>query len=832
MTREETPNLELRQPSEQPLSPVSLLGLLLLSLGSGCAALICEIVWFQVLELVIGSSAVSLGLLLGTFMGGMCLGSLVAARWHPSRPGPLPLWALLQIGLGLLAVGILVGLPFAAQTYAAHASAGLTGLAFRAALSAAFLLPPTVLMGATLPVLSRSLAPASNRSAGLGLLYASNTVGAVAGCVVAGFYLLPNHDTVVASLVAATLNGSVAVLALALHRSASRLEHGSSSPLPTVPATPIQRLVLITIALSGLCAVAAEVIWTRLLSLILGATVYTFSIVLAVYLAGLGIGSMIGALLARRTRAPAIALGICQVLVAASVAWAAYVLCRSLPYWPINPSLSRSPWISFQIDLLRCSWAIMPATCLWGASFPLALAAAATAGEDPGRLVGRIYAANTAGAIVGALACSLVFIGWIGTQQTQRLLVGLSALAACVMFVRGEAFAGRSASPLAVVARPNRLTQLVVWPAVLALAAALAWIVPRLPWGLVAYGRNLPQKTELGLRLYLGEGLNASVAVSEAPTGQRLFHVSGKVEASTDPQDMRLQQMLGHLPALAHPDPKSVLVVGCGAGVTAGSFVLHPGVERVVICEIEPLIPAQVVPYFEAQNHQVLQDPRVSVVYDDARHYILRSRERFDIITSDPIHPWVKGAATLYTREYFELCKKHLNPGGFVTQWVPLYETSLEAVKTEIATFFHVFPNGTVWSNDELSGGGYDLVLLGQSQPLAIDLDDLQRRWHRADHAPVAQALSEVGISSAFNLLTTYAGQAPDLAPWLLGAQINSDRNLRLQYLAAAGANSSDPSGIYAELLRYRTFPEGLIIASSVWNRALHQNLEPNRSHE
>src|SRR5579872_5342614 len=177
--------------------------------------------------------------------------------------------------------------------------------------------------------------------------------------------------------------------------------------------------------------------------------------------------------------------------------------------------------------------------------------------------------------------------------------------------------------------------------------------------------------------------MNSSVAVSLMYNGVRNFHVSGKVEASSEPQDMRLQRMLGHLPALLHPNPRKVLVVGCGAGVTAGSFVAHPEVERIVICEIEPLIPTVVVSYFRLENQDVLNDPRVELVCDDARHFIATTAETFDVITSDPIHPWIKGAATLYTQEYFEQCKRHLKPGGLVTQWVPLYESNPDAVKSQ-----------------------------------------------------------------------------------------------------------------------------------------------------
>jgi spermidine synthase len=344
-------------------------------------------------------------------------------------------------------------------------------------------------------------------------------------------------------------------------------------------------------------------------------------------------------------------------------------------------------------------------------------------------------------------------------------------------------------------------------------ALVLARGVSKVPDGLVAYGRFLPTYTSEPNYLYVGEGMNSSIVVSELANGVRNFHVAGKVEASTEPQDMRLQRMLGHISALLHPNPQSVLVVGFGAGVTAGSFVLHPGIKRIVICEIEPLIPEVVSQYFRKVNYDVTKDPRVEIVYDDARHFILTTKEKFDVITSDPIHPWVKGAATLYTKEYFELVKRHLNPGGVITQWVPLYESHLDVVKSEVATFVNVFPNGTVWSND-ISGKGYDVVLAGRLDPTPIDVDALQARLDRPDHLNVAQSLREVGFQSALSLLSTYAGQGPDLAPWLVGAELNTDRNLRLQYLAGFGLNSYQNASIYDDMLRYRRYPDRLFVAT------------------
>jgi spermidine synthase len=308
--------------------------------------------------------------------------------------------------------------------------------------------------------------------------------------------------------------------------------------------------------------------------------------------------------------------------------------------------------------------------------------------------------------------------------------------------------------------------------------------------------------------------MNASIAVTEDVNGYRNFHVSGKVEASTEPQDMRLQRLLGHLSALMHDNPKDVLVVGFGAGVTAGAISIHPTVERMVICEIEPLIPKIVSQYFSAANHGVADNRNVSIVYDDARHYVLTTREKFDVITSDPIHPWVKGAAALYTREYFEHVKARLNPGGVVTQWVPLYESTPDVVRSEMATFFSVFPNGTVWRNDNRDGSGYDAVLVAREDGRPIDVDVLETRIAEPEYAPVKESLAEVGYASAFDVLRTYSGSNTDLAPWLHGAEINRDRNLRLQYLAGLGYNESLGTEIRNQILTYRTFPTGLFTGS------------------
>jgi spermidine synthase len=226
---------------------------------------------------------------------------------------------------------------------------------------------------------------------------------------------------------------------------------------------------------------------------------------------------------------------------------------------------------------------------------------------------------------------------------------------------------------------------------------------------------------------------------------------------------------------------------------------------------MEPLIPPAATKYFGPENYEVLNDKRTEVHYDDARHFVLTTPQKFDIITSDPIHPWVKGAATLYSKEYFEIAKQHLNPGGVITQWVPLYESDLATVKSEIATFFDVFPNATIWANN-IDGEGYDVVLLGQAEPTKIDIDQVQQRMDR--EPSVSQSLSQVQINSAAELFSTFAGQAPDMHDWTAGAAINRDLNLRLQYLAGMGANNQNAPLIMQEITRYRKYPQDLFTGS------------------
>ena len=788
----------------------------LLFFGSGAAALIYEVVWLQLLELSVGSSAVSVGVLLGTFMGGMCLGSLLLPRFVSARRHPLRVYAALELAIGLLGLVLLFAMPLVGRVYTAWGGDGIGGFLLRGLVAALCLLPPTVAMGATLPAVARWVEATPRGVAWLGVFYAGNIAGAVFGCLLAGFYLLRVHDMATATYVAAAINIEVAALAflLASATGGSAVAQESAPPEAGRALGIGTGLVYVAVGLSGFCALAAEVVWTRLLALLLGPTVYTFAIILAVYLLGLGIGSVLGAVAARSVADPRAALGWCQLAVVGCVAWSAAMLTQSLPYWPINVSISKSIWFNFQLDLVRALWAILPAPILWGASFPLALASVARPGRDAGKVVGGVYAANTLGAIAGALGASLLLIVWVGSQRAQQIVMAVAALAGLLLLVPRALAGGRGL---------RGATTILPLAAVTVLAAWLIVRVPPLPGILVAYGRYTPTwLANAAQMVFVGEGLNAFVAVSRAQSGLLQYHSAGKVQASSAPSDMRLQRMLGHLTTLVPRDPRSVLVIGCGAGVTAGAVSIDPRVERVTIAEIEPLVPRVVATYFGSTNHDVVKSPKVRIVVDDARHFLLTSREKFDAITSDPLDPWVKGAAMLYTKEFFEAAKAHLNPGGVVTIFVQLYESSPEAVKSEVATFFEAFPHGAIWGNTHL-GRGYDMVLVGQAGPSRIDLDAIDARLKDPAYAAVQRSLGEIGMGSAVDLLANYAGRAPDLPEWLRDASINHDRDLRLQYLAGMGLNQYQSARIYADLVRYRRFPEDLFTGSEPLRQALRE---------
>lgn len=762
--------------------------LLLLFGASGCAALIYEVVWYQELQLSIGATSVSLGILLATFMGGLCIGSI----WLPKRTTsrhPLMVYAGLEAGIAVCALLVHLLLPFLNRVYFAGAEHGLAGMLSRGLLAAVCMLPATVLMGASLPAIVRWVEATPEGVAWWGFLYGANTLGAVLGSLVAGFYLLRVYNMGVTTAVAAGINLAVAAISFALAR-------GTSTRTPVVSSgergggTPSNWPVYLTIALSGATALGAEVVWTRLLGMLLLATVYVFAIILAVFLAGLAIGTAAGSALLKKIR-PQAALGWCQIFLAIGMAWTAYSIVHTLPYWNDAVLTTNNGWQMYALDLKRCVWAILPSTLFWGASFPLACAAVARPGEDSGRTAGQIYAANTLGGIAGALLVSLWMIPALGSSQTERVLLIAALLSGLVALVPAMK---RSFGAWAALA------------ACLIVGALLTWDIDPIPGELIAYGRRMGINAGQSTILYTKEGRNSSVAISQWNNGAIYVNVNGHVEATTEIYDMRLQRMVGHLPALLHPNPKSVLGIGFGAGVSAGTFTRYPGIQKITVCEIEPVIPPASTRFFGPQDYRVALNPKTRIVFDDARHYLMTTNEKFDVIASDPLDVFVKGTAALYSIEYFQSVRRHLNPGGMFSLYVPLYETDEPTIRSELKTFFDVFPYGSVWANLR-DGEGYDMVFMGQAEPLKIDLDRVQARYDLPEHEPVRQSLREIGVENLFDLFSTYSGSASDLAPYVRGAAVNTDGDLKLSYLAGWGINSTLEDYLYRQIIRYRQMP-------------------------
>jgi spermidine synthase len=812
--------------------------IVILFIGSGCAALIYEIVWLQMLQLVVGLTSLSLGVLLGTFMGGMCLGSFILPRLISINHHPLHIYAVIELCIGLLGMAILLVMPLIENIYTGISEYGFfRSVLLRSLIAAICILPPAILMGATLPAISRWVETTPKGVSWMGFFYGGNIFGAVAGCLLSGFYLLRVFDVAIATYVALCMNLIVAAGAIIISRITS-YNYGHTNTEINKPYSNKMKTVYIVIALSGMSALGSEVIWTRLLSIMLGSTVYTFSIILAAFLVGLGIGSGTGAFLSGKIKRPGFALGICQFLLILAIACASYIITNLIPYRSLDLTMMPNAWYLFRNDLASCTLAVLPPAVFWGASFPLALAAAASQGQDPGRLVGGIYASNTIGAIIGSIAFSLIGIPVLGSAVSQRLLVVISALAAILMFshtLSSHKYLGTS-SIKKIISHIN-IRFAGITTGIVLIVFLIIGNIDTVPWGAVAYGRymftydnllgiskTLPEQSDTITPVYVGEGLNGTIAVTRRSSGLRQFHSVGKVQASTDPKDMRLQRMLGHITSLLTENPESVLVVGCGAGITAGTFITYPEVKNIIICDIESLVPKFVAPLFskenygiadgiEKENPHIVNGKEVRFEYDDGRHFIRTSNEKFNIISTDPIDPWAKGAAALYTLEFFKLCKNHLKPGGAMSVWIPLYQTSIESVKSMISTFFTIFPNGIIWSNDN-NGEGYDVVLFGKNEPILIDIEKLDKKLLSEDYKMVRRSLTNVDFNNLEDLLATYAGRAQDLQEWMYGAQINTDRNLRLSYLSGMSANYFAATEIFFGICKYYKFPRDLFSGS------------------
>lgn len=758
-----------------------------------------QVVWVRPLLLVFGGSHLAVSTVLSVFMGGLALGGLIFGRRADRTHRPLRLYAALEIGIALSAAAFFVLLSLFPALYVPLARLGAENPAYltvlRATLAALGMIVPTTLMGGTLPVLVRVVgARAGGVEQNLSFLYALNTLGAVVGTLAAGFVLLPGLGVTRTIVVAVAINlvvGTVALLlperlfaaspAASADRSAARSETAAASP----GAAPVLACVLVGIGISGFCALGYEVLWTRVLTMVVGTSVYSFTILLAAFLTGIAAGGQANSLLLRRSpesfRAwptSAAAFGVVQLLIGVTSLAVTYAL-GNLPAHAVRLqrlfSAGAGEFSARQgaCIVLAFGFLVVPAFFM-GLAFPLAAGANAARRGALGRAVGEVLAVNTVGAILGAAAAGFVLIGLVGVERSLQSLALLN-VALGVVVLAGLAATRRRATVMAGAAGVCVLLG--------ALAAARGWDGA---WDrkFFAIWRNnqraafdSPERIADALAntdvLYFHEGANETISVVRPRGAQQAFIVNGRVEASTSAHDRQCQLTLGHLPMLAHAAPRKVFVLGTGTGMTLGATTLHPEAEQIVLAEIEPgVLPAART--FAPWNHRALDDPRVRVVFNDGRNFLRTTRERFDVITADPIHPWSGGASYLYTAEYFRLAASRLTRGGVLCQWLPIYELAPEDLRAVVRSFAAGFPHVKVWLTH------YDAELLGSSEPIVFDREAMERRIATS---PVMKAdLDSVFMGTAADFMSYFLAGNEGLKHFAQSGILNTDDNLWLEF--------------------------------------------------
>ncbi len=780
---------------------------------SGATGLIYEVVWLRMLGLVFGHTVYAVTAVLAAFMGGLALGSALFAQRAARMRNLIRAYGWLELGIGIYAVLIPMLLSGGTALYLAlHRALGLsyqalTGVQF--IIVFVLLLVPTTLMGGTLPILSQALVKKEGSVGRLvGALYAVNTFGAVAGTVLAGYALIPSLGNQATITLAAAVNLAIGGLALAWSRSRWAAQWGGGQapegrPAPAgragVVSPPVSRLgVGLTVGalgLSGAVAMLYEVTWTRALALVIGSSTYAFTAMLVAFLVGIAGGSALYAWgWGKRPASPGLFGGL-QAGIALAVVLILLGFERMPEVFLAALRWSDAPAFVQVVQFGVSAGTLLLATLLIGATFPCAVAVATREVARVGQAVGQLYAVNTVGAVVGTVLTGFVLIPALGVQAaiTTGVVVNLGMAAVLVA----------TASGLPAVRR---------WAgaglALLACAGVL--LIP--PWdprvmasGPAVYAHGYLEdaeraRTSLGsvLRahemLFYSDGLSSTVSVNRE--GQHIFlRVNGKTDAGTA-GDMQTQQMLGHLPLLVHPDPKDVLVIGLGSGVTAGMVARHP-IERLDIAEIEPAVAVAADRFFAEVNGNVLRDPRVRTIIVDARNFLLTTPHRYDVIISEPSNPWIGGVASLFSLEFFDLAREHLRPGGLMVQWVQGYHLLPDDLRMVVRTFRKAFPATSIWHT---SGG--DFVLLGRQESTPLDLGLVKARY---ESNRMARDLDHAGTTSWPSALGYFLLTERDAARYAEDAALNTDDRLPLEFSAPQSLYMDTTDQNRRELERFKT---------------------------
>lgn len=723
--------------------------LLILFFCSGACGLIYQVLWLRLLSLVFGVTVYAASTLLAAFMAGLALGSALAGRIVARTGRPLLVFGVAEILIGLSALATPIAFDAASALY--HrlyqlSPESLTVLTMARLITGfAVLLLPTVLMGLTLPVLSASVLVRGARfGARVSALYAMNTAGAVTGAILTGFYLIGTIGIDRSFLLGAAINVGVGLIALVVEQAVrsqsviSRVEPERSHVISVLPYPAAPGAIAFVVIISGLVALALEILWFRMLVQYLAATTYAFTTMLATVLAGIALGGAIAARLLRQNRDWVAWLAIIQIATACLALASAIFLG-----WSYAAGWRTSG------DWQASAAAILPVTILMGLGFPIALriAASPSAGDlaqTVARRVGRLYSLNVVGAIVGALIGGFLLLPLLGTR---RALIALGAV--------------YGASALILIVRHPRRSRLL--PALAVGAIAFGVLATRVPDPFAAaYARRYGQDMR---EFWREEGVQTAVSV-HASQFRRALYLDGLHQANDTPDMVRLHRIIGHLPMVLHPAPDDALVIGLGGGATSGAVSQHR--TRVQIVELSESV-RRAAPFFAHINYDVLNQSNVRIRVDDGRNFLLLSGETFDVITADIIQPIHAGAGNLYSREYFSLVRTALRENGVALQWIG-HRPPVQ-YRLIMRTFLDVFPHATLWLDGNL--------MAGSIAPLQLHEATLAAK--RADPRTAA-ALDAVGLTSFETLKSWYLAGPDEMRRFVGSGPLLTDDRPLLEY--------------------------------------------------
>ncbi len=737
------------------------------------------------LSLVFGHSIFSVSTVLTTFMSGLALGSYLAGRWSDRQRqlgrGPADLlkaYGKLELFIGLWALLSLVLLNGVEAGFLALSRSGQQGASLTVFLffcSFLVLLPPTTAMGATLPIFTQVLVMRRGETGSLlSRIYGLNTLGACLGAALGGLVGLPNLGLNKTVVVTAAVNLLVTILAYSLTKDLDRQEpEPSTDEVPTtVREAPnaTSRLVPLVFGLSGFAGMVYQLGWTRALVLSIGSSTYSFSIILTSFLASLGAGSYLYRRLFARRQPSVRDLSLLQFFIALT----SLLVTVGMGYLPRLKMASfemvgRSFFQVVVFDTVAVLLLLLPPTLALGLTFPLVTHLYSSRLEELGRRLGEAYAANTAGAILGSFLGGFVLLPLLGLENTIRAAASLNLLGGLALLLSYRS--GRS------VRRRPELAFVLATLGVMFLAPS--WDLALMSSGVgIGYQGHVRRPNVIFYR----DGVSSTVSVGLNGGIHPYIAVNGKTDASLTPSDRSTQLLLGLIPAALHSNPARVAVIGFGSGQTPVGLLSVPGVQEVRCAELEPAV-LEAKSFFAPFSEGALEDPRLKLVEDDGRSFILGSPVKFDVIVSEPSNPWIAGIGNLYTQDFYEGARRQLNPGGLMAQWFHLYAVSEDDIALVYRTFFSVFPHGGLYRT---SPG--DILLIGSEQPVEMKPERLGQVFTPDSHASFW--LASLNLVDPQMLLGTYLADRAEVMAWLQAqgpGHLNTDDRPLLEFRAPLG---------------------------------------------